>query len=143
MLFLLLLTYSSKSWTYSWFHIKGTWSVHSFNADYLSIPEGTGSCGYLFHEIPGMRIVSDLSKPKKPVFFCIHPRNFHDLLITLFVFSLFGSDLTKIDTVTKLKKKLLALKQDEAVRYRQIFSNSFIKSFTILNIFWTYFEKKN
>ena len=24
--------------------------------DYLSIPEGTGSCGYLFHEIPGIRI---------------------------------------------------------------------------------------
>ena len=23
---------------YSWFHIKGTWSVHSFNGDYLSIP---------------------------------------------------------------------------------------------------------
>ena len=28
-------------------------SVHSFNGDYLSIAEGTGSCGYLFHEIPG------------------------------------------------------------------------------------------
>ena len=39
---------------YSWFHIKGTWSVHSFNGDYLSIPEGTGSCGYLFHEILGI-----------------------------------------------------------------------------------------
>ena len=38
---------------YSWFHIKGTWSVQSFNRDYLSIPKGTGSCGYLFHEIPG------------------------------------------------------------------------------------------
>ena len=25
-----------------------------FNGDYLSIPLGTGSCGYLFHEIPGM-----------------------------------------------------------------------------------------
>ena len=37
---------------YSWFHIKGTSSVHSFNEDYLSISEGTGSCGYLFHEIP-------------------------------------------------------------------------------------------
>ena len=35
------------------FHIKGTWSVHSFNGDYLFIPEGSGSCGYLFHEIPG------------------------------------------------------------------------------------------
>ena len=38
---------------YSWFHIKGTWNVHLFNGDYLSTPEGTGSCGYLFHEIPG------------------------------------------------------------------------------------------
>ena len=37
---------------YSRFHIKGTWSVHSLNGDYLSIPKGTGSCGYLFHEIP-------------------------------------------------------------------------------------------
>ena len=34
--------------SYNWFHIKGTWSVHSFNGDYLSIAEGTGSC-----EIPG------------------------------------------------------------------------------------------
>ena len=32
----------------SLFQIKGSWSVHSFNDDYLSIPEGTGSCGYLF-----------------------------------------------------------------------------------------------
>ena len=35
---------------YNWFHIKGTWSVHSFNVNYLYIPEG--SCGYLFHNIP-------------------------------------------------------------------------------------------
>ena len=28
-------------------------SVHSFNGDYLSISEGTGSWEYLFHEIPG------------------------------------------------------------------------------------------
>ena len=35
------------------FHIKGTLSVHSLNGDYLAIPEGTGSCWYLFHEIPG------------------------------------------------------------------------------------------
>ena len=28
-------------------------SVHLFNGDYLSMPEGTGSCGYLFHEILG------------------------------------------------------------------------------------------
>ena len=41
---------------YSWFHKKGTLSVHSFNGEYLSISEGTGSCGYLFHEIPGTRI---------------------------------------------------------------------------------------
>ena len=33
---------------YNWFHKKGTWSVHSFNGDYLSVPEGTCSCGYLF-----------------------------------------------------------------------------------------------
>ena len=46
-----------QSFSYSLFHIKGTWSVHSFNGDYLSIPEDTGSCGYLFHEIPGMYIV--------------------------------------------------------------------------------------
>ena len=39
---------------YSWFHIKGTWSVHSFNGDYLSIPKCTGSCEYLFREIPSM-----------------------------------------------------------------------------------------
>ena len=45
--------------TYSWFHIKGSWSVHSFNGDYLSIPEGTGRCGYLFHEIPGIIIVDE------------------------------------------------------------------------------------
>ena len=38
---------------YSSFHTKGTWSVHSFNGVYLSIPEGIGSYGYLFHEIPG------------------------------------------------------------------------------------------
>ena len=37
---------------YSWFNIKVTWSVHSFNGDYLSIPEGTGSCEYLFNETP-------------------------------------------------------------------------------------------
>ena len=39
--------------SYSWFHIKGTWSVHLFKGGNLSISEGTGSCGYLFHEIPG------------------------------------------------------------------------------------------
>jgi len=43
---------------YSWFHIKGTWSVHSYNGDYLSIPKCTGSCGYLFHEKPSITINS-------------------------------------------------------------------------------------
>ena len=43
-----------QEFRYSWFHIKGNWSIHSFNGDYLSIPEGTGSCEYLFHEIHGM-----------------------------------------------------------------------------------------
>ena len=37
---------------YSWFHIKGTLSVHSFNGDYLSVH--TGSWGYLLHEIPSI-----------------------------------------------------------------------------------------
>ena len=37
---------------YSWFHIEGTWSVNSFNRDYLSIPEGTSSCEYLFMKSP-------------------------------------------------------------------------------------------
>ena len=30
-----------KLW-YSWFHIKGSWSVHSFNGDYLYIPSEPG-----------------------------------------------------------------------------------------------------
>ena len=42
-----------------WFHIKVTWSVHSFNGDYQSILESTGSCGYLFHEIPGIIMLLD------------------------------------------------------------------------------------
>ena len=37
----------------SWFHLKGSWSVHSFNGDYLYILVHTGSWGNLFHEIPG------------------------------------------------------------------------------------------
>ena len=44
--------YISIKLTYSWFHKKGTWSVHSFNEGYISIPWCTGSCGYLFHETP-------------------------------------------------------------------------------------------
>ena len=35
---------------YSWFHIKGSWSVHSFDGDYLYTH---CSWGNLFHEIPG------------------------------------------------------------------------------------------
>ena len=38
--------------TYRGFHEKGTFSVHSFNDDYLSIHERPGSYKYLFHEIP-------------------------------------------------------------------------------------------
>ena len=44
-------------WNYRGFHEKGTFSVHSFNDDYLSIPERPGSYKYLFHEIPVTRIV--------------------------------------------------------------------------------------
>ena len=40
---------------YRGFHEKGTFSVHSFNDDYLSIPERPGSYKYLFHEIPVTR----------------------------------------------------------------------------------------
>ena len=40
--------------SYSCFHIKGSWSIHSFNGDYLYIYiVHTGSWGDLFHEIPG------------------------------------------------------------------------------------------
>ena len=27
-----------QEYWYNWFHIKGTWNVHLFNGDYLSIP---------------------------------------------------------------------------------------------------------
>ena len=47
---------------YSWFHIKGTFSVHSFNDDYLSIPERPGSYKYLFHEIPGIYTAGFIKK---------------------------------------------------------------------------------
>ena len=40
------------SLSYRRFHEKGTFSVHSFNDNYLSIPERPGSYKYLFHEIP-------------------------------------------------------------------------------------------
>jgi len=43
------------SQSYKGFHEKGTFSVHSFNDDYLSIPERPGSYKYLFHEIPVRR----------------------------------------------------------------------------------------
>jgi len=35
--------------------ISNKWYLE-FNGDYLSIPEGTGRCGYLFQEIPGIKI---------------------------------------------------------------------------------------
>ena len=44
----------NKNYMYRGFHEKGTFSVHSFNDDYLSIPERPGSYKYLFHEIPVM-----------------------------------------------------------------------------------------
>ena len=40
---------------YSRFHKQGTLSVHSFNDDYLPIPERPGSYKYLFYEIPGSK----------------------------------------------------------------------------------------
>ena len=43
---------------------NSTWSVHSFNGDYLSFPESTGSCGYLVHEIPGIIQVDHAFGPK-------------------------------------------------------------------------------
>ena len=48
---------------YRGFHEKGTFSVHSFNDDYLSIPERPGSYKYLFHEIP-------VSSPEKQESYC-------------------------------------------------------------------------
>ena len=50
------LTLPNTCCTSTRFHIKGSWRLHSFKGDYLSIPEGTSSCWYLFHEIPGMYI---------------------------------------------------------------------------------------
>ena len=52
-----------KTWNYSstdlidtadFIYVKGTWSIHTFNVDYLSIPKCAVSCGYLFHEIPSI-----------------------------------------------------------------------------------------
>ena len=31
--------------------------IHSFNGEYLSFPKCTGSCGYLFHEIPSITLL--------------------------------------------------------------------------------------
>ena len=45
---------------YRGFHEKGIFSVHSFNGDYLSIPERPGSYKYLFHEIPVMSYESKI-----------------------------------------------------------------------------------
>ena len=50
MLYVVLEKMKMKQWNsekiafkYSWFHKKGTFSVHSFNDNYLSIPERPGS----------------------------------------------------------------------------------------------------
>ena len=40
-------------------HIKGTWSVHSSNGEYLSISKCTGRCGYLFMKSPVPKIIPD------------------------------------------------------------------------------------
>ena len=48
----LCLIQAASERSYRGFHEKGTFSVHSFNDDYLSIPERPGSYKYLFHEIP-------------------------------------------------------------------------------------------
>ena len=37
---------------------SGTWSVQSFNGDYVSIPSAHRWLRYLFHEIPGRQIIS-------------------------------------------------------------------------------------
>ena len=50
----IIFTFAYTWLSYRWFHLKGTLSAHSFNVDYLSIHDG--SCGYLFHEIPGIII---------------------------------------------------------------------------------------
>ena len=68
-LFMSLTTFYKLHWAldiwYRWFHEKGTFSVHSFNDDYLSIPERAGSYKYLFHEIPVTKnlFVNMLFKP--------------------------------------------------------------------------------
>ena len=51
-MFLNILSFSSE---YNILFIyKVHWSVHSFNGEYLSIPKCTGSCEYLFREIPSI-----------------------------------------------------------------------------------------
>ena len=67
-------------------HIKGTWRVHSINGDYLSIPEGTGSCGYLFHEIPGisnmnLKVASRLKSKGKFVALNLYP---YEITVSLY-----------------------------------------------------------
>ena len=55
----MLIFFHSLPFRYSGFHIKCTWSEHSFNG----VSKCTGSCEYLFHEIPSSRIwfVHDLN----------------------------------------------------------------------------------
>ena len=52
------LEYLNSTFCYSYFNIKGTFSVQLFNDDYLSIPEHPGSQEYLFNKISGMLLFS-------------------------------------------------------------------------------------
>ena len=70
--------WTSENFTwYSWFHLKGSWSVHSFNGDYLSIPSAhryVVSWGNLFHEILGSKTMGLIDSC-----FFGHPNNIHNL----------------------------------------------------------------
>ena len=81
--FFLLSSKTLKSrFKYRGFHENGTFSVHSFNDDYLSIPERPGSYKYLFHEIPVIikagkvvRLLQDLGVSDIAIsckFFCMY-----------------------------------------------------------------------
>ena len=43
--------------TYRWFHIKGTWSVYSFNGDYLSIPSAQVAVCTVFMKSPVLKLI--------------------------------------------------------------------------------------
>ena len=80
--------------TYNWFHEKGSWSIHSFNLDYLSIPKCPGSWGNHFHEIPVKRSKGPLFSEggggtKKMFAVCFKYPNLSIFLMLLFLFSCF------------------------------------------------------